>query len=101
MRVTKVSTTLMVMLLVASMCLASGGSGSSEALLDPCSDPWDLNPADPRHESILNYCQVVEEHDPIGQGQLPPDSPGSILQYTERVLDWLSSLGFLMPMIGT
>ena len=100
MRVTKVSAVLIVMLLVASVCLASGDSGSSEALLDPCPDLSDLNPAEPRHESIPYYCQIVDDHDPIGQGQPPPDSAGGILQITARVLDWLSSLRLLVPMIG-
>ena len=100
MRVTKISAALIVMLLVASVLLASGDSGSSEALPDSCPDLSDLNPAERRHEPIPYYCQIVDDNDPIGQGQPSPDSAGGILQITAHAYDWLSSLGFLVPISG-
>ena len=100
MRVTKLWATLIVVLLVASVCMASGDSGSSEVLPDPCPDLSDLNPEERGHKPILYYCQIIDNNDPIGQSQPPPDSAGGVFQITARAYDWLWSFGFLMPIFG-
>ncbi len=98
MSATKVSVALIVLLVVASVCLAS--EDSTEPMPDPCSDVSDLDPAR-GHEPLPYYCQIVDDVDPIGQGQPSPDSSSGILQVIASAHAWLVSFGPLVPMIGT
>ena len=97
MSATRTSVVLIVLLVVASVCLAL--EDSTELMSDPCSNVSDLDPVRD-HEPLPHYCQIVDDDDPIGQGQPSPDSAGGVLQVIASAHGWLVSVGLLVPMIG-
>ncbi len=86
MRVSRILTTVIGVLLVISVCVAAEAAGNSEVLPKICSD--------------LSYCQIIEEDGPVPQSSGSVSSLAGLSRIGMRTLDWLSSLGLLVPVIG-
>ncbi len=97
MRVTKIGVCLLVLLLVASVCMALEGSGSTELTPDPCPDPSELNAN--RAIPIPFYCQIIDDNEPIGQSEPSSDPVVGTLSLTMRAYKWLSGFDILVPML--
>ena len=101
MRATRILAVVIAVLFIGPAFVASPeGSGSTEVLADVCADLLDLIPSEQQRLPVSYYCQVVDGLDPIAQGNEPPTSSADTPGISTLVLDWLSSLGFLLPTRG-
>ena len=80
MRVSRILTTMIGVLLVVSVCFAADDTGSTEVRPKFCPD--------------LSHCQIIEDDGPV-----PQSNESLSFKTGMRILDWLSSF-LLVPMIG-
>ncbi len=85
----KVETLIVLVILVVPVCTALANSGPVEIPTAACSDLSDLSPSEQRRVPVPYYCQVIDHSEPIPQSYEPPD--GAL------TLDWLSSVGIVLP----
>jgi hypothetical protein len=83
-------------LFVVSVCVAAEDSRSTEVLPKTCAGLSDLDPSESQRLPVPYYCQVIDDDGPVPQTIESAD----LSRIAVRILDWLSSLGFLVPMIG-
>ena len=86
MRVSRILIAMLGVLLVVSVCVAAEDAGSTEVLPEFCPDS--------------SYCQIIEDDGPVPQSSESVSSLAGLSRLGVRILDWLSSLDLLVPMIG-
>ena len=100
MRVSRVLTMMIGVLLVVSVCVAAEDARYTEALPEICPDLSDLNPSEHQRIPVPYYCQIIDDDGPVPQSNESVSSSAGLSRIGVRILDWLSSLSFLVPMIG-
>ena len=101
MRETRTLTTMLTVILIVSPCVAlTEDSGSSGVLPDVCPDFSDWSLWEHQHLPSPYYCQILDGVDPVPQGNEPLSSSVNLSRIGTWVLDWLSSLDFLVPIFG-
>ena len=100
MRVSRILTTIIGLLLVVSGCVAGEDSGCTEVLPETCPDLSGLNPSERQRIPVPYYCQVIDDGGPVPQGNESMSSSIDLSGIGMKAFSWLSSLGFLVPTIG-